>query len=123
MRMNRFTPTWHRRNREEVALAVSCARSIVWIKEEGLATPPPLAILPGGGWSTQVLGFGYDRWRGFRIGRWIRLGVAIGHVAAVTLGRRQPTLVVGTHYAGLCAALVRSLWPPARFAVVVNSVY
>ena len=32
-------------------------------------------------------------------------------------------MVVGTHYAGLCAALVRSVWPPARFAVVVHSVY
>jgi len=104
-------------------LAVSCARSIVWIKEEGLGTPPPLEILSSRGWSTQVLGFGYDRLRRFRIGPLIRLGVAIGHVAAVALGWRQPTLVVGTHYAGLCATLVRSLWPPARFAVVVNSVY
>jgi hypothetical protein len=32
-------------------------------------------------------------------------------------------LVVGTHYAGFCAALVRSVWPPARFAAVVHSVY
>lgn len=104
-------------------LAVRHARSIVWIKEEGLGTPPPVAILASRGWSTQVLGFGYDRLRRFRIGRWIRLTVAIGHVAAVALGWRRPTLVVGTHYAGLCAALVRSVWPPARFAVVVHSVY
>jgi hypothetical protein len=104
-------------------LAASRPRSIVWIKEEGLDTPPPLALLSGRGWSAHVLGFGYDRWRRFRIGRWIRLSVAIGHVAAVALGWRRATVVVGTHYAGLCAALVRSVWPPARFAVVVHSVY
>ena len=104
-------------------MAVSCTKSIVWIKEEGLGTPPSLAILSGRGWSAHMLGFGYDRWRGFRIGRWIRLSVAVGHVAAVVLGWRRATLVVGTHYAGLCAALMRSVWPPARFAVVVHSVY
>jgi glycosyltransferase involved in cell wall biosynthesis len=99
------------------------SRSIVWIKEEGLGTPPPLAILSSRGWSAHVLGFGYDRLRRFRIGRWIRLSVAVGHVVAVALGWRRATLVVGTHYAGLCAALVRSVWPLARFAVVVHSVY
>lgn len=104
-------------------MAVPCTRSIVWIKEEGLGTPPPVSLLVGRGWSARVLGFGYDRLRRFRIGRWIRLGVAIGHVVAVALGWRRATLVVGTHYAGLCAALVRSVWPPARFAVVVHSVY
>jgi hypothetical protein len=104
-------------------LATSRPRSIVWIKEEGLDTPPPLALLSSRGWSAHVLGFGYDRWRRFRIGRWVRLSVAIGHVAAVALGWRRATVVVGTHYAGLCAALVRSVWPPARFAVVVHSVY
>lgn len=104
-------------------MARSPARSIVWIKEEGLDAPPPLAILSGRGWSAHVLGFGYDRWRRFRLGRWIRLSVALGHVVAVALGWRRATLVVGTHYAGLCAALVRSVWPPARFAVVVHSVY
>jgi len=104
-------------------LAASHRRSIVWIKEEGLDTPAPLALLSGRGWSAHVLGFGYDRWRRFRIGRWIRLSVAIGHVAAVALGWRRATVVVGTHYAGLCAALIRSVWPPARFAVVVHSVY
>ncbi len=88
-----------------------------------MATPAPLAILASRGWSTHLLGFGYDRWRPLRIGRWIRLGVAVAHVAGVALGRRRATLVVGTHYAGLCAALVRALWRPARFAVVVHSVY
>ena len=104
-------------------MAVPYTRSIVWIKEEGLGTPPPLAILSARGWSAHLLGFGYDRLRRFRIGRWIRLSVAIGHVAAVALGWRRATLVVGSHYAGLCAALVRSVWPAARFAVVVHSVY
>lgn len=104
-------------------MAVPSTRSIVWIKEEGLDTPPPVNLLAGRGWSAHVLGFGYDRLRRFRIGRWIRLSVAIGHVIAVALGWRRATLVVGTHYAGLCAALVRSVWPPARFAVVVHSVY
>lgn len=104
-------------------MAASRPRSIVWIKEEGLDTPPPLALLSGRGWSAHLLGFGYDRWRRFRIGRWVRLSVAVGHVAVVALGWRRATVVVGTHYAGLCAALVRSVWPPARFAVVVHSVY
>src|SRR5207248_2157565 len=40
-----------------LALARSSARSIVWIKEEGLGTPPPLAILSSRGWSAHVLGF------------------------------------------------------------------
>ncbi len=88
-----------------------------------MGTPAPLAILVSRGWSARVLGFGYDRWRRFRMGRWIRLGVAVAHVAGVALGRRRATLVVGTHYAGLCAALVRAVWPPARFAVVIHSVY
>ena len=104
-------------------MPVPSTRSVVWIKEEGLDSPPPLALLAGRGWSAHLLGFGYDRLRRFRIGRWIRLGVAMGHVAAVTLGWRRATLVVGTHYAGLCAALARSVWPSARFAVVVHSVY
>jgi glycosyltransferase involved in cell wall biosynthesis len=106
-----------------LALAVSSPGSIVWIKEEGWETPPPLAILSDRGWSAHVLGLSYDRLRRFRVGRWIRLSVALWHAAAVALGWRRATLVVGTHYAGLCAALVRSVWPPARFAVVVHSVY
>jgi hypothetical protein len=104
-------------------LAVECRRSIVWIKEEGLDIPLPVAILEGRGWSAHVLGFAYDRLRRFRIGRWIRLCVAVGHVITVALGWKRATLVVGTHYAGLSAVLVRSVWPPARFAVVVHSVY
>ncbi len=104
-------------------MSASRPRSIVWIKEEGLGTPAPLAILVSRGWSARVLGLGYDRWRRFRMGRWIRLGVAVAHVAGVAFGSRRATLVVGTHYAGLCAALVRAVWPPARFAVVIHSVY
>lgn len=86
-------------------------------------TPPSLALLAGRGWSAHLLGFDYDRLRRFRIGRWIRLAVAVAHATAVALGWRRANLVVGTHYAGLCTALLRSMWPPARFAVVVHSVY
>jgi hypothetical protein len=59
----------------------------VWIKEEGLDTPPPLAPLSSRGWSAHVPGFGYDRWRRFRIGRRVRLSVAIGQRYATQSGR------------------------------------
>lgn len=104
-------------------MSAARARSLVWIKEEGSDTPPPLAILAGRGWSTHVLGFRYDRFRRFRIGRWIRLFMAIGHVLSVRFGFRRATLVVGTHYAGLMAAILRSVKLPPRFGVVVHSVY
>jgi hypothetical protein len=82
-------------------LAASQRRSIVWIKEEGLDTPPLLAPLSGRGWSAHVLGFGYDRWRRFRIGQWIWLSVVIGNRYATqarracACRRRPPDVVRG----------------------------
>jgi len=40
------------------------------------------------GWSAHVLGFGYDRWRRFGIGRWIRLSVTIRQRSRLRQGAR-----------------------------------